>query len=123
MRLRLVMVLAVMLAATWSVEAGDFEVDEDFMHDVEDTSKSLTNHLALNNKTASNDDVLRLIGMFSKVESYYTLKGDSDEQLGLAQKSHELTKEIKFLVDAGDFEHAGQKATVLSRTCKSCHDL
>lgn len=123
MRLKAGIVLAVVLAVTWRVEAGDFEVDEDFMHEVEDTSKSLTNHLALNNQKASDEDVLRLIDMFAKVASYYTLKTDADAQLGLAQKSHALTHEIKFLLDAGNFEQAAQKATSLTRTCKACHDL
>jgi len=106
-----------------SVISAQVEVDDDFMRNVEDTNKSLANHIALKNIKAGSGDAKELEQMFALVEAFYANKGDAGEALTISKKSRALLHEIDSLLNARDFDSANLKATDLSRACKDCHNF
>lgn len=106
-----------------SVFSAQVDIDEDYMRSVEDTQKSLVDHLAGRNAKGSSADAGELAGMFAQVEAYYAAKGDAAEAVGLSKKSRDLSAEIVQLVATRDFGTAAGKAEEIQRACKSCHNF
>lgn len=106
-----------------SVLATQVEIDEDYMRSVEDTQKSLVDHLAGKNAKASTADATELADMFARVEAFYAAKGDAVEAVKLSGKSKDLSSEIVGLVAAKDFASASGKVEEIQRACKSCHNF
>ncbi|WP_045226735.1 hypothetical protein [Methyloterricola oryzae] len=99
------------------------EVDEDFMQTVEDTHKSLTSNLTLQNAESSNTDANLLAGYFAEIEEFFVKKGDAQDGVDLAHKSRELVAAIQQTIAINDFGTAVQTSAELGRTCKACHKL
>lgn len=99
------------------------EIDMDFMQNVEDTNKSLASAISIHDGTSSLGDAKQLETMFSQIEAFYAAKGDADDAVGLSRKSRVLSAEIQKSVSAKDFDTATNKATDLSRACKTCHSF
>lgn len=113
-------VLVFFAGSVWSAVAS---LDSDLMLSVEDTNKSMASNIALKDKKGSLTDASELGGMFAEIEQYYVSKGDAEDAVKLSRKSRELVADILKSVDGGDFDHATNLATDLSRTCKSCHSF
>ena len=106
-----------------SLWAAVAELDSDLMQAVEDANKSMASNIALKDRKGSVSDATELDGMFAEIEHYYVNKGDADDAVKLSKKSRELVADILKSVKGGDFDHATNLATDLSRTCKSCHNF
>lgn len=98
-------------------------IDDDFMRNVEDTHKSLTGNVGVNNGPGSIADARELAAMFAQVEAFYAQKGDAPDAVDISRQSRELSNDIAKLVGSKDFDTANQKSTELSRACKSCHNF
>ncbi|TDK66479.1 hypothetical protein [Sapientia aquatica] len=110
------------LAATISFAAIETtSLSTDLMQSIEDTNKSLSSNISLNDVAASTADAKELTTMFAQVETYFVQKGDAPDAVELAQKSKNLTIEIAQAVAAKDFEKATNAATNVSRNCRTCH--
>lgn len=109
-----------LVGSAGSVESA---IDMDFMQTVEDTNKSLASNIAVNDAKSSIADAKQLEGMFAQIEAFYAQKGDAADAVDLSKKSKELSIEIMKFVGAKDFDTATNKATDLSRACKSCHSF
>lgn len=112
--------LLVLAGSAWPAET---EIDSDFMQTVEDANKSLASDIADKNGQAIASEARELLAMFERVERYYAAKGEAEDAVKLSRKSKELAGEIIDLVSAKDFDAAAEKATDLSRACKSCHNF
>lgn len=117
------LIAAVLILAASGVWAAVVELDADLMQAVEDTNKSMASNIALKDRKGSLSDATELDGMFAEIEHYYVSKGDADDAVKLSKKSRELVADILTSVKGGDFDHATNLATDLSRTCKSCHNF
>jgi len=121
--MRKVPILITLLSAAVALNAvcAEPEMGMDLMQNIEDTNKSLSSDIALGNKQAAGDDAKELARMFLEVQTFFEHKGDAANAVDLARQSHELSAEIVQLVANGKFEVATDKATTLSRTCRTCH--
>lgn len=97
------------------------EVDQDLMQTIEDTNKSLSSNIALENAKGSTTDAQELTGLFETVEQHFVKKGNADDAVLLSKKSRILAGDIANYVAAKNYENASNAATELSRACKSCH--
>jgi cytochrome c556 len=118
----------IMLGATLLVLAGNVisaqtDIDDDFMRTVEDSNKSLANHIAVKDTKGVSGDTKELSEMFAQVEAFYATKGDAQDALDITKKSRQLIAEIDKSVASKDFDSANVKASDLSRACKSCHNF
>ncbi|NJD06821.1 MAG: hypothetical protein FIA97_10040 [Methylococcaceae bacterium] len=98
-------------------------VDEDFMQTVEDTHKSLTSNLAVQNAESSNVDAKLLEGYFVEIEDHFVKKGDAQDGVELSKKSRDLILDIEKTIAANDFDTASKFSAELGRTCKACHKI
>lgn len=112
-----------LLLLAGAVISAEVKIDDDFMRTVEDTNKSLASNIALHDVKASTLDAKELETMFAQVEAFYVKKGDAQDGVDLSHKSKELAIEITQLVAAKDFDTANERASALSRTCKTCHNF
>ncbi len=121
--MRKVPILLTLLSAAIALNAvcAEPEMGMDLMQNIEDANKSLSSNIALANKQAAGDDAKELARMFQEVETFFVHKGDAANAVDLARQSRELSAEIVQLVATGKFEVATDKATTLSRTCRTCH--
>ncbi|MBN9695033.1 MAG: hypothetical protein J0L85_04485 [Zoogloea sp.] len=117
------LITGILILFTGSVWAAVAELDSDLMQAVEDANKSMASNIALRDKTGSLSDATELDGMFAEIEHFYVSKGDADDAVKLSKKSRELVADILKSVNSGEFDHATNLATDLSRTCKSCHNF
>lgn len=121
--MRKVPILLTLLSAAIALNAlcAEPEMGMDLMQNIEDANKSLSSNIALANKQAAGNDAKELARMFEEVETFFVHKGDAANAVDLARQSRELSAEIVQLVATGKFEVATDKATTLSRTCRTCH--
>jgi len=98
-------------------------VDKDLMQLMDDRNKSLASNLALRKGADAREDAAGLAAIFVDVEAYYVKKGHSDDAVGWARQSRALAEKIVKDVVAREFDRAAVSAVVLSKTCKSCHDV
>jgi len=115
------LLLALSLAVSAGVRSAENELSTDLMQNIEDTNKSLSSNIALNNKQAAIADAKELTQMFSEVETFFEHKGDAANAVELARQSKALSSDIIGYVAANNFESATTAATTLSRTCRTCH--
>jgi hypothetical protein len=118
-----IVLLAALGGLVGSAVSVETEIDMDFMQNVEDTNKSLASNIAVKDAPSSIGDAKQLEAMFAQVEAFYARKGGAEDAVDLSKKSKELSAEIIKSAGAKDFETATNKATDLSRTCKSCHSF
>ena len=121
--MRKVLILIPLLSAAIALNAvcAEPEMGMDLMQNIEDANKSLSSDIALGNKQAAGDDAKELARMFLEVQTFFEHKADAANAVDLARQSRELSTEIVQLVATGKFEAATDKATTLSRTCRTCH--
>ncbi len=112
--------LLVLAGSAWPAET---EIDSDFMQAVEDVNNSLSSDIAERNAKAIVAEAKDLLSRFEQIQLYYEHKGEADDAVKLSRKSRDLAAEIVTLVSAKDFDTAAQKATDLSRACKTCHNF
>jgi hypothetical protein len=99
------------------------EVDEDFMQTVEDTHKSLTSNLAIQNAESSVTDAKLLEGYFVEIEDHFVKKGDAQDGVDLSKQSRDLIADVLKTVAANDFDGASRQSAELGRKCKACHKI
>ncbi len=93
----------------------------DLMQNMEDVNKSLSSNLSLREAKGALADATELDGLFTQVEMHFVARGDAANAVELSRKSRSLAQQIVKAVSAGNFEHAADAATELSRTCRTCH--
>jgi hypothetical protein len=118
---KLIIAAALVPALIGVVQAADAELDMDLMQTIEDTNKSLSSNIAIQNAPASTADAKELQQLFGQVESHFIAKGDAADAVDLSRKSKDLASAIIKSVAAKDFGTATDSATDLSRTCRTCH--
>lgn len=118
---KFVVLVGVLLVLTGMARAADAVLDMDLMQTVEDTNKSLSSNIAIQDAAASTKDAKELHELFKTVESHYVAKGDAADGVDLSRKSLQLTDKIIKQVGDKDFTGASEAATELSRTCRACH--
>jgi len=120
---KLVVLGVTLLAVAGSVISAQIDIDDDFMRNVEDSNKSLANHIAIKNAKGVSGDTQDLSAMFAQIEAFYAAKGDAQDALDISKKSRQLIDEIGKSVASKDFDSANVMASDLSRACKSCHNF
>lgn len=118
---KLIIVLGSLLALGGAVQAADAVLDMDLMQTIEDTNKSLSSNIAIQDAPASTRDASELHQLFQTVEQHYVSKGDAQDGVDLSRKTLQLTDKIVKQVADKDFTAASEAATELSRTCRACH--
>lgn len=103
--------------------AAQIELDRDLMQNIEDSAKSLTSNIALQDTKAGEVDARELADMFAMVEAFYQQKGDAEEAVTLSRKSRDLSLQVGKDIAGHNFDHANELATTLTKTCKSCHTV
>lgn len=97
------------------------ELGMDIMQSIEDLNKSLASRIALRDATGSTADAKELDALFADVEAHFTARGDAENAVALSRKTRTLALQIVRFIEARDFGAAGDTATDLARTCKTCH--
>lgn len=115
--------LALQLALLGSVSGASFEVNEDDMREIEDTTKSLDSNVALKQGKSAVTEVREILAYFKQVEGFYAAKGDAADAVEFARKSHATAAEILRAIEGNDFDSAAQAMSSLTRNCKGCHDV
>jgi len=121
MHKKLIIALAFVPALIGIVHAADADLDMDLMQTIEDTNKSLSSNIALQNIPASTADARELQTLFAQVEAHFAAKGDAADAVDLSRKSKDLAGAIIKSVGSKDFGAATDAATDLSRACRTCH--
>lgn len=114
--------LALQLALLGGVVSATFEIRDDDMRDIEDTLKSLDSNVALKDRKAA-AEARELQSYFQLVEQFYAAQPDKADAVGFSRKSHELAAQVRAAVEAGNFDAAGDAVGLLTRSCKTCHDV
>lgn len=110
------------LALLGGVASAQFEIRDDDMRDIEDTLKSLDSNVALKQRKAA-AEAAELHAYFQKVEGVYAAKPDAADGVGFSRKTVELAAQVRAAVEAGNFDAAGDAVGLLTRSCKTCHDV
>lgn len=118
---KLIIVFGALIVLAGVVRAGDGELDMDLMQTIEDTNKSLSSNIAIQDAPASTSDAKELQALFTQVENHFVAKGGADDAVDLSRKSKDLAESIVKSVASKDFGAASESATTLSRTCRTCH--
>ncbi|HYR26521.1 MAG TPA: hypothetical protein VEQ09_11870 [Aquabacterium sp.] len=118
---KVVILFSVLLVLAGVARAADAVLDMDLMQTVEDTNKSLSSNIALQDAAASTKDARELHELFKTVEAHYVSKPDAADGVQLSRKSLTLTQQIIQQVGAKDFTGASESSSALSRTCRACH--
>lgn len=120
---KLIVCAALQLALLGSVCSAQFEISEDDMREIEDTTKSLDSNVALKQGKAATAEARELLAYFQQVEAFYVAKGDAADGVGFARKSHQTAAEILKAIEADNFDAAANAMSSLTRNCKACHDI
>lgn len=115
------MVVGLLAALVGGVKAADADLDMDLMQQIEDTNKSLSSNIALQDVKGSRSDAEELRQMFAQVETYFVHKGDAADAVDLSKKSLDLTSAVVSAVQTKQFDAAAEASATLSRTCRACH--
>jgi len=113
--------LTLLVGAATLLAPAHAELGMDLMQNMEDVNKSLSSNLSLREAKGALADATELDGLFTQVESHFVARGDAANGVELSRKSRGLAQQIVKAVAAGNFEHATDAATELSRTCRTCH--
>ena len=97
------------------------ELGMDIMQSIEDLNKSLASHIALRDAKGGMADAKELDTLFADVEAHFVARGDAENAVTLSRKTRMLALQIVRFIEAKDFGAAGDTATDLARTCKTCH--
>jgi hypothetical protein len=114
--------MALQLALLGGVMSATFEIRDDDMRDIEDTLKSLDSNVALKDRKAATE-ARELQAYFQQVEQFYAAQPDKADAVGFSRKTHELAVQVRAAVEAGNFDAAGDAVGLLTRSCKTCHDV
>ena len=112
---------ATLLSAATLLAPAHAELGMDLMQNMEDVNKSLSSNLSLREAKGALADATELDSLFTQVETHFVARGDAANGVELSRKSRSLAQQIVKAVSAGNFEHATDAATELSRTCRTCH--
>lgn len=97
------------------------ELGMEIMQSIEDLNKSLASRIALRDATGGTADAKELDTLFADVEAHFAARGDAENAVALSRKTRTLALQIVRFIEARDFGAAGDAATDLARTCKTCH--
>ncbi|MBV8124916.1 MAG: hypothetical protein JOY60_13005 [Burkholderiaceae bacterium] len=114
--------LALLLLAARPVFCVEFDLTADGMRDIDDTTKSLNSNLATKNSKNALGEAQEIAAFFLQVQGYYEAKGNAQDAVDYARKSHELAGQIAKSVAANDLDAAAATVSSLTRICKSCHN-
>ena len=118
---KLILFLGTCAALVAGISWADVGISTDLMQSIEDTNKSLSSNISLNDVKASTADANELTDMFAQVETFFVQKGDAPDAVDLAKKSKDLTMDIVNYMAAKNYEAATNAATTVSRNCRTCH--
>lgn len=113
---------ALQLVLLGGVLSATFEIRDDDMRDIEDTLKSLDSNVALKDRKAAGE-ARELQDYFQQVERFYAAQADKADAVGFSRKTVELAAQVRAAVEAGNFDAAGDAVGLLTRSCKTCHDV
>lgn len=122
MHKRIIFSLGIFLLAIGAIGA-ETEIDQDFMHALEDTTKSLDSNVAQKDLKASMADIKEIEGSMKQVEAFYVKKGNAADAVDFARKTGGFASEVEKSIAAHDFDAASDSVSSLVHSCKSCHDV
>jgi hypothetical protein len=108
-------------AALADIDLKDF--DDDLMRDMDTAIKDLEPVIGAKNAVAAAGDAELLRDGFKQTEDYFVKKGGAADAVDFARHSEELTATVLKSISAGDFDAAENSARVLSKSCRTCHDV
>jgi cytochrome c556 len=120
---KLFVFLGLTLALSGAVLSAQFEISEDDMRTIEDTTKDLDSHVTLKNKKAALVAAQELITYFQQVKGFYAAKPDAADGVGFSHKTVDLAQAVARQVEANQFNDAVGTMQSLTRSCKTCHDV
>lgn len=98
-------------------------VDADLMQSMDEKQKSLSSHLALKDAKGALQDAREMEDMLKEVETHFVQKGNAPDGVSWSQESRQLASGVAQAVSAHDFTGASQKAVLLAKNCKACHQI
>lgn len=116
-------VLALQGVLIGGVASAQFEVDDDMMRGIEDTTKSLDSNIAQREAKAAAAEIKELTGLFAQIETYYAAKPDGAEGVTHSHQGLELLQATLKGVASQDFDAAASNLNSFTRTCKACHQV
>ena len=120
---KLLAFLALQMLLLGSVYCAAFDVNEDDMREIEDTTKNLDSSVLLKKGKSAETEAREILAYFKQVERFYAAKGDASDAAEFARKSHTSAAEILRALESKEFDAAANAMSALTRNCKACHDV
>jgi hypothetical protein len=99
------------------------DFDDDLMRSMDDAIKDLEPVISAGNAQVAAEDANLLLDGLRWTESYFAAKGGAGDAVKFAQEGQGLTSEVLRLLSVKDLSGAAAQARVLSKSCRSCHDV
>jgi cytochrome c556 len=115
--------LALQMLLLGSVYCASFDVNEDDMREIEDTTKNLDSSVLLKKSKSAETEAREILAYFKQVERFYASKGGAPDAVEFARKSHSTAADILRALESKEFDAAADAMTSLTRNCKGCHDV
>jgi hypothetical protein len=109
------------LAGTVNLDLSDF--DDDVMHGLDDTMKTLDSDIATRNVKSVAGDTRSIQESLSWAQEYFTRKGNLDDAVRWAKQGQDFAAAIARSAEASDFDTSLSKYDSLVKTCRACHDV
>ncbi len=109
------------LAGTVNLDLSDF--DDDVMHGLDDTMKTLDSDIATRNVKSVAGDTRSIREGLGWAQEYFTRKGNLEDAVRWAKQGQDLAEAIARSAEASDFDTALSKYDSLVKTCRACHDV
>lgn len=114
----------VCLMAPLTLAVQDFsDIDVDLMKALEDTNKYLEPDISGGNRDSAKEGAQFLLEGLQWTEQYFISKGPVEDAVKIAQEGQQHAQDILQALDKQEFEKAAASARLLTKGCKSCHDL
>ncbi|HVL01696.1 MAG TPA: hypothetical protein VM553_17880 [Dongiaceae bacterium] len=116
--------IVVGLVAPLTLAVQDFsDIDGELMKAMEDTNKFLEPDIGGRNKDSAKEGAQFLLEGLQWTEQYFASKGPVADAVKISQEGQQHARDILQALDKDEFEKAAAAARLLTKNCKSCHDL
>lgn len=103
----------------YSASVLDFDV---WMRAIDRRSVAVQKSIAKHDAAATRADAQEIERLYALMEAYFVDAGNASDAVQLSRDGKDLATSIPGLVDAQDFDGAGQAALRIAHACNDCHD-
>lgn len=111
---------AIVLApVVYAASVLDFDV---WMRAIDKRSVDVQKNIARRDAAAARADAQEIERLYALMETFFADAGNAPDAVQISRDGKDLAAFITGLVDAQDFDGAGQAARRIAQACNDCHD-